>query len=142
MATRQNEARAVADAIDGSGNVLIETNRVAKALDKVFYGGQYEKKLNEFAIKVLLAFETTKSKAFTSGKFDIDNDGKYSTGESKAFADFVNNEMMFNFTDQSSLGPYDGDVKVPKMSESEAILYLNNIFDIKKIESPMPKTDE
>jgi hypothetical protein len=37
----------------------------------------------------------------------------------------VNNAMLFNFTDQKELGPYEGDVTIPRITESEANFELN-----------------
>ena len=66
--------------------------------------------------------------------FDIDKDGKYIEKEISMFTEYVNNTMTMNFTDQKSLGPYEGTVKIPRLSKVEAAMYLNN--DIK----PPPST--
>jgi hypothetical protein len=127
---RHENIKAISDAFehfgyDNTGNAIVATKALWKTIDKYFGNKKYLEAATKFQFKVMIAFAEAKVKAKTSGEFDFNSDGIYSDHEVSAFTDRVNNEMGFNFTDQSSLGPYAGEVDIPRLSEDSANSYLN-----------------
>ena len=117
--------------------ITSDGNALAILIDKVFLRNKFGDKANKFYAKVLWQFELTKIDAKSNGLFDIDKDGSYSEKETKLFADYVNNTMLLNYSDQSELGPYK--VTIPHISENDADIFLNDKsipsiseYDIKK----------
>jgi hypothetical protein len=127
---RHENINAISDALehfgyDNSGNAIAVTKDLWKITDKYFGNKKYLEAATKFQFKVMIAFAEAKAKAKISGEFDLNNDGIYSDYEVRAFTNHVNNEMGLNYIDQGSLGPYAGEIDIPRLSESDANFYLN-----------------
>ena len=110
-------------------------------IDKFYFDSKYDKAAQEFYFKALTTFLTIQLEAKNSGFYDIDKDNYYSDKEVELFANYVNNTMLLNFSDQSELGPYT--VKIPLLSIKEAKLYLNSLEDeINKLKKENSETIE
>ena len=142
-----NEYSKECDAI-GSAVEMTFTKENASSLaiiiDKVFQGGKYSDRCTQYKREVLWQFTVIQVEAKASGYFDSNKDGKYDKSEIKAFTDFINNTMLLNCGDQSSLGPYEGTVIIPKLLEYQADLFLNKAIEVKsnEIEQFLKRTDE
>jgi hypothetical protein len=117
MVLRHERTEAVVNATE------IASNAFGKIWDKLFLGGEYQKKAETFSSKVLRGFIEAQAKA--ANMFDYNNDGKYSENEVKLITDYVNNFMLLNYSDQKSLGPYEGNVYIPRLTTKETDYYLN-----------------
>lgn len=51
------------------------------------------------------------------------DNGVYTEKEAENFANYVNNTMLFNYSNEKTVGPYK--VKTPQITKQEAWLYLN-----------------
>ena len=110
-------------------------------IDKFYFDSKYAKAAQEFYFKALTTFLTIQLEAKNSGFYDIDKDNYYSDKDVELFANYVNNTMLLNFSDQSELGPYT--VKIPLLSIKEAKLYLNSLEDeINKLKKENSETIE
>ena len=118
---RQKQAEALADAVEGG----IGGDSFGKFIDKIFLGGKYEKAAKAFALKVLHGFIEAQMSAYS--KIQPDENGHFSENSLIQYTDMINNEMIFNYSEQKELGPYEGDVKLPRMTAEQANFELNVI---------------
>ena len=124
----------IASFVDG---ITSNASGLGILIDKVILRNKFGKRADKFYAKVLWQFELTIIDAKLNGQFDLDKDGTYSEKETKLFADYVNDTMILNYSEQSDLGPYK--VKIPYISEKEADTFLNNKFIPSIIEKDIKK---
>ena len=117
MMTRHERAEAIAGAMSTGSNAI------GIIIDKIFLGGRHQEATNKYAIKTLVSF--IEVQRIAARMVSPDDNGLYSEDALRVFTDHVNSSMIFNFSDQRELGPYQGSVRIPQITRSDAYSYLN-----------------
>ena len=95
---------------------------LTKFIDIICMDGESVKAKGKYEIEIQTAFLFLKVEA--ANEFDPDFRGDCSPDTVSAFVNFVNSSMLLNYSDQSSLGPYEGEVLIPQLTPDTAKNYL------------------